>query len=151
LAVGASGRQRDRLAGAGDRRADEHEEKEPWPESPAHGGLLPDLQVDVLDHVAEVAGGIPERLAALRLADPVERAHHDARRPRLGRRPGGGPLAERVAAEIAAEVRAPPRGAAIRRNLHLLDAVAAVEGDALERDGPADGQTGARNRRGDER
>src|SRR5215470_17782632 len=88
--------------------------------------------LDGLDDVAQIAGGIPERLGALRLADAVERTHHHAR-VAGARRPRCGPLAERIRSEIATELRAPPRLAAVVRDLHLADAVAAVEGDALER------------------
>src|SRR2546425_9103 len=91
----------------------------------SHRGLLSPLQIDMLDHVAEIAGGIPERFAALRLPDSIERAHHDACGAGPARRPRRAPFAERVAAKIGGEIRASPQGAAVRGDLHLLDAVPA--------------------------
>ena len=38
----------------------------------------PGLHVHVLDHVAEVSGGVPEGLRSLGFADPVEGADHQA-------------------------------------------------------------------------
>ena len=58
------GRHRDRLVGGNGRRGERQNQKT-GPEETSHGGRLSNLQIDVLDHVAEVAGGIPEGLAAL--------------------------------------------------------------------------------------
>src|SRR5689334_16820052 len=84
------------------------------------------LILDGLDDVAEIAGRIPERLGALRLADAVERTHPHVR-VAGARRPGCGPLSERIRSEIATELCAPPRLPAVVRDLHLADAIAAVE------------------------
>src|SRR5437016_12531762 len=62
-------------------------------------GASADLEVDALDDVPQIAGGIPERHQALGLADTVQRADHDRLRAPSGRRPPRRPLAERVAAE----------------------------------------------------
>src|SRR5262252_8334925 len=93
------------------------------------------LHVHVLDDVAQIAGGVPERLVALGLADAIEGAHHQTIGIGRSGRPHGRPLAERIAAEVGTELRAPPRGASVRRDLYLADSVSPVEGDPLDRDG----------------
>src|SRR5438552_17325324 len=65
-------------------------------------------EVDVLDDVAEVAGRVPERLGALRLADAVAGAHHPPRRPGAGGWPRRRPVAERVPAAAGARPGAAP-------------------------------------------
>src|SRR5205085_6233172 len=112
--------------------------------------MLPRLHLDRFDHVAQVAGRIPQRLVALRLADAVERTHHEAVPAWPGRRPRCAPLAERISAEILTGLRAPPADATVVGDLDLADPVAAVEGDALERRRPADLHAGPAGRRGDE-
>jgi hypothetical protein len=57
-------------------------------------------------------GSPPDSRAA---RGPAERAHHDARRPGPRQRPGRGPLAERIAAQITAEIGPPPGGPAVER------------------------------------
>src|SRR5215471_1068755 len=89
------------------------------------------LHVHVLDDVAQIACGVPQRLAALGLADAIEGAHHQAIGIGRSGRPHGRPLAERIAAEVGSELRAPPRGTSVRRELYLADSVSAVEGDSL--------------------
>src|SRR5215475_14702922 len=59
------------------------------------------------------------------------------------------PLAERIFAEFAAKLRWYPGVAAIGRDLNLLDALAAVEGDALQHS-PARPELGAIGDIGDE-
>src|SRR5262245_21796384 len=87
------------------------------------------LDVDGLDDVAHVACPVPPRLRRLDLAAPAGRAHHERRG--AGRQLDRGlPRPERVLAEIAAELRWLPGLAAVARQRDLLDAVAAVEGDA---------------------
>src|SRR5213593_1024631 len=110
-----------------------------------------DPVLDGLDHVAEITGGVPQRLAALRLADTVERAHHDLCRAAPRRRPRRRPLAKRVRTEVTAELRPTPCRPSIIRDLYFTDAVAAVEGDALEGDRPSSRQPGAGLGRGQER
>src|SRR3989442_2945770 len=56
-------------------------------------------EVDVLDDVAEGAGRVPERLDALGLADAVDGAHHQPRRPGPVGRPRRAPPPEQVPAE----------------------------------------------------
>src|SRR5262250_2750610 len=107
------------------------------------------LILDGLDDVAQIAGRIPEGLGALRLADAIERTYHHAR-VASARRPGCGPVAERIRSEIAAELCASPRLPAVVRDLHLAEAVAAVEGDALERGGSTGGDARARLGRDEE-
>src|SRR6185295_4331467 len=93
------------------------------------------LHIDVLDDVAEVAGGVPEGLRALGFTDPVERANHQAVTSRARGGPGRRPLAERVAAQVGPELGATPCGSPVDRELHLADPVAAVEGDTFDRHG----------------
>src|SRR5262249_37076380 len=85
---------------------------------------------DLLDHVAQVAGRIPERLVALRLADRVERADHQPRGASSCRFPRRRPLAERVPPVVGAEHGPAPRDTEVVGDLHLADPVATVEGDA---------------------
>src|SRR5207244_6726287 len=100
----------------------------------------PDVILDGFDDVAKITGRVPQRLRALRFPNPVERAHHHLRRSRARRRPGRGPLSERIRSEIAAERRTPPRHPAVVRDSDLADAVAAVERDAFQHGLPAAGQ-----------
>src|SRR5207302_11449235 len=90
---------------------------------------LPRVTAAVRDDVAQVAGGVPEGLGPLRLADRVERPDHERVVARPWRRPGRAPLTERAPAEVRPELRAPPCGAAIVGDLDLADAIASVERD----------------------
>src|SRR5690348_14423088 len=81
----------------------------------------------VLDDVAEIAGGVPQRLRSLGLADAIEGADHHAIGIGGRARPHRRPLAEGVAAEVGSELRAPPCGASVGRELHLADPVSPVE------------------------
>src|SRR2546428_8678570 len=103
--------------------------------------LLARVNAAVLDDVAQVAGGVPEGLGPLRLADRVERPDHERVVARPGRRPDRAPLTERVPAEVRPELCAPPRGAGIVGDLDLADAVASVDPDTLERHGSPGGDT----------
>src|SRR5262249_56919521 len=106
---------------------------------------------DLLDHVAQVAGGIPERLVALGLADPVERADHQPGGASSRRFPGRRPLAKRISPVVGAEHGPAPRDTEVVGDLHLADPVATGEGDALQRDALVDRHPGPTRRRGDER
>src|SRR5262249_19272052 len=108
------------------------------------------LDVDGLDDVAHVARRVPPRLRRLGLAAPGGRAQHEG--GGAGRQLDRGlPGPERVLAEIAAELRRLPRLAAVARQLDLLDAVTAVEGDAAHHAGGAGLELAAVGEVGDER
>src|SRR6266705_3242925 len=85
------------------------------------------------DAVAQVAGRIPQGRRGLALAGAVDRAHPQLVRAFV-RREGGAPAAERVAAEVLAQLRRLPVLAAVGGEGHFADAVAAVEGDAAHFD-----------------
>src|SRR5215813_4174186 len=108
------------------------------------------LHVDVLDDVAQIAGGVPQGLRSLGLANAVEGADHQAIAIRGRGSPDSRPFAERKTAEVGSELRAPPRGASVGRDLHLGDSVSAVEGDSLDCDGLSHRHASARLRDGDE-
>src|ERR1700693_6184019 len=110
----------------------------------------PGLHVHVLDDIAEIAGGVPQRLRTLGFADPVERADQETVVARAWRHPGRRPLSERVSAKIGSELNAAPRRPAIARQLHFGDPVAAVEGDTLDGDGLPHRHAHAVSRHGDE-
>src|ERR1700686_3986596 len=100
------------------------------------------------DDVAQIAGRIPQWLHRLGVAGIVGGANLElvgARRELHLQRP----YAERIFAEILAEFRRRPALAAVARDRDLLDALAAVEGDALQR-GRARLQPGAVGHIGDE-
>src|SRR5262249_12752674 len=107
------------------------------------------LEVDGLDDVSHVTGRVPARLHRLRLAALAGRAHEErliAGRQLHVRLPGP----ERVLAEVLAELGRAPALAAVRGERDLLDAVAAVEGDAAHH-GVARLHRGAVREVGDER
>src|SRR5712692_2145905 len=89
-------------------------------------------QRDLLDDVAQVAGGIPQRIVALGLADAVDRADHQPPGAGTAWPPGRRPFAERVATVVLAERGPAPREAAVVGDQHLADPVAGVEGDAFQ-------------------
>src|ERR1700732_5080241 len=88
---------------------------------------------DGFDHVAQVARSVPERLHRLRLAAVAGRAHLQL--VRAGRQPDRHlPFAEGVFPQILAEAGPPPGFPAVGGDSDVLDALAAVECNALERD-----------------
>src|SRR5262252_5650060 len=93
------------------------------------------LHVHLLDDVAEVSGGIPQGLSSLGLTDAIEGSDHQTVAIGGPGRPHRRPLPEGIAAEVGAELSAPPGGASVGGDLHLADPVSPVEGDALQRDG----------------
>src|SRR5438045_5568633 len=85
--------------------------------------------LDRLDHVAHVAGGLPQCFHRLALARAIPRAHaqvvggaigHEAERE----------LAERITPELRTELRFAPRLTAVGGVRDLADALPAVERDA---------------------
>jgi hypothetical protein len=84
------------------------------------------------DNVAQIARGIPKRLGRLRVAGIVGRANLElvAACRELHRQL---PFAERIFSEILAEFCRCPALSAIDRDCDFLDALAAVEGDPLQR------------------
>src|ERR1051325_11866950 len=113
---------------------------------PPSGGL----DVDGLDDVAHVARRVPPRLHRLPVPAPARRSFRECRG--AGRELDRGlPRPERVLAEVAAELGRLPGLAAVARQLDLLDAMAAVEGDAAHHAGGACLELGTVGEGGDER
>src|SRR5580700_8181472 len=105
---------------------------------------------DGFDHVAQVARSVPERLHRLRLAYVADRAHLQL--VRAGGQPDRQlPLAEGVFPQVLAEAGLRPGFPAVGGDGDVLDAVTAVECDALERDLRAGLQLRAVGHAGDER
>src|SRR6267154_6571836 len=105
---------------------------------------------DGFDHVAQVARAVPERLHRLRLASVAGRTHLQL--VRAGRQPDRHlPFAERVFPQILAEAGLRPGFPAVGGDGDVLDALAAVECDALERGRLAGLQLRAVRDAGDER
>src|SRR5262245_47912593 len=92
------------------------------------------IEADAVQDVVVVAGRVLNELGGLGLADLVAGArHHRLLAGRL-RRKFVAEGAERESSEILAQRRRGPGGAAIARDLDLVDAVAAVPGDAADGD-----------------
>src|SRR3954452_24734333 len=87
---------------------------------------------DGLDDVAQIAGRIPQRIHRLHVAGIVGGANLEFVGAGLEFY-GKLPFPERVFAQILAELCRRPVLAAIGRDRDFLDALAAVEGDALQR------------------
>src|ERR1700722_464146 len=105
---------------------------------------------DGFDHVAQVARSVPERLHRLRLACTAGRAHLQL--VRTGGQPDRHlPLAEGVVSQVLAEAGLRPGLPAVSGDGDVLDALAAVECDALKRDLRAGLQLRAVRHAGDER
>src|SRR5882724_13523307 len=92
--------------------------------------------VDGFDDVAQISGGVPACLQRLRLAAIAGRARLQSMGAR-GELDRQLPLAERIIAEIPAELGRRPGLAVVDRHGDLLDALAAVESDPLKLDLPA--------------
>src|ERR1700681_2265249 len=106
--------------------------------------------VDGFDHVAQIARPIPERLHRLRLAAVAGRA--PLQFVRAGRQPDRHlPFAEGVFPQILAQPGLRPGFPAVGGDGDVLDALAAVECDALERGVRAGSQLRAVRDAGDER
>src|SRR5215471_31357 len=92
------------------------------------------VQRDAVNDVVVVAGRIVDQLGGLALADLVEGARHH-RLLAFGRRlEVEAEGAEGIAAEILAQRRRRPAFAAVGRDLDRADAVAAIPGNAADRD-----------------
>src|SRR5712692_8891554 len=92
------------------------------------GPLSARRHADGFDDVAQISGRVPTRLERLRLTAIAGGARlqiMDAR----GKLDGQFPLAERIVAEILAELGWCPGLAIVERHGDLLDALAAVESD----------------------
>nr|GFA55775.1 hypothetical protein [Tanacetum cinerariifolium] len=101
------------------------------------------------DHMAAIAPRVPGRVRRLHFAGTVGGPYHQDSLAACGEAYRQAPLAERITPEVGAEFRRPPGLAAIDRNIHGLDARAAVESDTLELDRTAGGQHAAAGDAGD--
>src|SRR5664280_617138 len=107
--------------------------------------------LDRLDHVAHVAGRLPDRRRRLADAGACPGAGADVVGAGAIRRQREGEFAERVAPQVFAEEGVLPGFAAVGRDTDLADALAAVEGDAANDGRAARGDTLAILQRRDER
>src|SRR6202140_3115924 len=105
---------------------------------------------DGFDHVAQVARSVPERLHRLGLAAVAGRAHLQLVRA-CGQPDRHLPLAEGIFPQVLAEAGLRPGFPAVGGDGDVLDALAAVECDALKRDLRAGLQLRAVRDAGDER
>src|ERR1035437_4006071 len=88
---------------------------------------------DVLHDVVVIAGRIEDQLGGLALANLVDGVDHHGVLAAFGVERKA-PRPERVGAEVLAQSRGHPRLAAVGRDFHRADAVAAVPGHAADLD-----------------
>ena len=87
-----------------------------------------------MERVVLIAGGVRQGHRDLRLPDTVGGTRPDLTTTGRGRSALEHPGAERIAPEIRAEPRRVPTLAAIERQIHAIDAMTGIPGDAADDD-----------------
>src|SRR5439155_8353242 len=96
-----------------------------------------------LNYIAHITRRIPQRFQRLRLANTVGRFNFQSIQSGALRFEGNRPLAERILAEVLAQLRVAPGPSAIFRKKDLPDSIPAIERDAAQGHFPPKSEFGA--------